>query len=63
MSDDILERLERIDLYADPPQKVHDTLEDAAAEIRRLRELVSQWIEGTQHHAARAARMERPADE
>lgn len=55
MSDDILDRIEKIDLFADPPQKVHDLLDDAGAEIRRLRELLAYWIEGARHHAARAA--------
>jgi hypothetical protein len=55
MSDDILDRIDKIDLFADPPQKVGDLLDDAGAEIRRLRELVHYWVSGAQHHAARAA--------
>jgi hypothetical protein len=61
MSDDIVARLESLDVFADTPQKVHDTIDDAVAEIRRLRDLVPYWIDGARHHAARAVTIDQTA--
>jgi galactokinase/mevalonate kinase-like predicted kinase len=37
-----------------------DMLEEQAARIERLDEIVREWIAGTQHHAARAAEKREP---